>query len=300
MNGRSTSDAERLLARARDALQPGSGLAERVREGVRARALSELSAGSGERASSSPGSPRALLTPGPGSVQLLRPAAGVKRDIGKLVLVGALMGVVGFLLGSRVSQQRTADASASPARPTFALSSSAPPSPVETEPGRAGALADQRAPADGVALAATRAPDGAALPTSSSPSPQPRARSLVKPMRSQRPPVTSRSRAAPSNEHAELTLREILVLLQRADSAREEGRLGDASELLADIDRRAPGELLLEERLMAAVLLACSQGDSPRAARLAMQLGRLNSASIYAGRLAESCIERHGGPPSTR
>jgi hypothetical protein len=66
------------------------------------------------------------------------------------------------------------------------------------------------------------------------------------------------------------------------------GRL-EAQRLLADLDRKAPALLLLEERLVTRTPAARALGDSAAAHATLSQLEQLNADSIYRARLEGSC-----------
>lgn len=91
-----------------------------------------------------------------------------------------------------------------------------------------------------------------------------------------------------------LTLREVLMRLQRAHAALEQGRAALALIELAEIDRSG-SDLLREEREVTRVLALCASGDTEgaRAAARALSAG---PDSIYARRLESSCA----GAPTRR
>jgi hypothetical protein len=84
-------------------------------------------------------------------------------------------------------------------------------------------------------------------------------------------------------------LEAVLERLARAQRAQRDGLAGDALALLDEIDRRAPREMLRDERLVTRLLVACDLGDEQGAKRIAVELGEAMTSSIYASRLAESC-----------
>jgi hypothetical protein len=290
VNDSSMPAAEQVLEQARRSLNPASGVAERVREGLQTRVLSELAAGSRD-GSSSPTSPLPAL--------LTEPVLGARRVPGalgssRLVLVGAAaLGIIGFSLGVQVGhvqfeQWRALDSMQSvSARSNPAPSTAATPSSAETAPDRAPPAAP------------VRAPSGETPEARSSEPARTRTDSARRPGETRKAKRVASVSSSVASVRVELTLREVLALLERADAARSDGRWGDASEILSEIDRRAPPALLVEERLTAGVLVACSMGDHPRALRLAEQLSRENAATIYAGRLTESCVAAQAQRPAS-
>ena len=64
----------------------------------------------------------------------------------------------------------------------------------------------------------------------------------------------------------------------------------EARMWLGDLDRRAPREMLREERLATQVLAACALGDVVAARDAARQLEQQNSESMYRARLEGSCV----------
>jgi hypothetical protein len=296
VNGGSTPAAEQMLEQARRSLNPASGVAERVREGVQTRVLSELSAASRE-GSSSPPTP--LLAP------LTEPVAGARRapvafGSSKLVLLGAALGIIGFWLVLQVRQWQLGQL---PLRhgwaPGSMQSASAPhhPAPSAAATASSAEAGPDREPPATLARPAS----GETLETRTSQPARPQRERARRPAETHQAKRVASASSPVANVRVELTLREVLALLQRAEAARVDGRLGDASEILSEIDQRAPPALLVEERLTAGVLIACSMGDQPRALRLAERLNRENRATIYAGRLTESCVAaRAERPASTR
>jgi hypothetical protein len=293
VNGRSTLGAEQVLEQARRSLNPGPGVAERVREGVQTLLLSELAAGSRD-GSSSPPTP--LLAPP------IEPATAARRGPtalgnGKLVLLGAALGIIGFWLALHLGQLQVGQLQVGDeqAPDTTGSASTQPNPPPSTAAAPSSAEAADREPP------ATLARPGSVKTTetlSSEPA-QPRRESARRPAEIQKAKRVAATSSSVASVSGELTLREVLALLQRAEAARADGRLGDASEILSDIDQRAPPALLVEERLTAGVLVACSMGDHPRALRLRERLNRENSATIYAGRLTESCVAAQAERPSS-
>jgi len=94
---------------------------------------------------------------------------------------------------------------------------------------------------------------------------------------------------AAKDEGDGLSLGQALELLQRARSAQAAGRPNTALLVLSELDRRASGDMLTEERLLATVLVWCDLGNQHEANRLAQALRDKNQSSIYSRRLAHSC-----------
>jgi hypothetical protein len=59
---------------------------------------------------------------------------------------------------------------------------------------------------------------------------------------------------------------------------------------LGDLDRRAPPQLLLEERLVTKTLADCALGELAEARQTLRDLERANPESIYRARLEGSCV----------
>jgi hypothetical protein len=100
--------------------------------------------------------------------------------------------------------------------------------------------------------------------------------------------TVSRARAR-SSPRAAMTLRDALDLLLRAQSELHRGAAAEALGVLAELERRQPGALLREERLVTRVLALCELGEVARAQGSRQELESHHPASIYRGRLDASC-----------
>jgi hypothetical protein len=71
----------------------------------------------------------------------------------------------------------------------------------------------------------------------------------------------------------------------------------EARMWLSDLDRRAPPQLLLEERLVTRALADCAVGDVEAARATLRELEASNPESIYRARLEGSCVadQMHAG-----
>lgn len=103
-------------------------------------------------------------------------------------------------------------------------------------------------------------------------------------------PTSSSSRDEPTLAVQEFTFSEILSRLARAQRAQRRSEPALALALLDQIDSHAAPSVLREERLTARVLAACDAGDVPQAERAAAELSASAESSVYASRLAESCV----------
>jgi len=88
-------------------------------------------------------------------------------------------------------------------------------------------------------------------------------------------------------------LREALELLQRARAAVKLGTAGDAIDWLDQLERRKPGPLLEQERLITRTLALCALGEVSKARELRRELERLEPRSIYRGQLDASCAKEN-------
>jgi len=86
-----------------------------------------------------------------------------------------------------------------------------------------------------------------------------------------------------------LELSEALELLRRAEAAVRHSDGLEARMWLGDLDRRAPREMLREERLTTQVLAACALGDVAAAREAVLELEQSNPESMYRARLEGSC-----------
>jgi hypothetical protein len=202
----------------------------------------------------------------------------------KLIGVGAITGVCGFLLGFVVGQRTGTETGgpslSAPGQPAAAAA-------VGATPGVGERPALNPAPAEWKQLVPTPpksvpVPDTEAARLATTPSPNAAAERTSTPRK-----------PAPSAAAAQtLSFREALELLRRAQAAQRVGRAGEAFTHLDELDRRASDQLLREERLLTAVLASCDLGELERARRLAAELERQNPSSIYNGRLRNSCVGR--------
>lgn len=195
---------------------------------------------------------------------------------GKLAAVAAFTGAAGFALGFFVGRESSSVSSSSPAEVAAASSSIAAP------PSRP--LLDEPMPS---------APDGTAARVPAALAVEHDVPS-VGPVRAESAPRATRSRStgAPAPSTASTTpldLRQALALLRAAQSAQRDGRAGAALEQLAELDRRAPADMLAEERLVTRALALCDLNDVDAARQLALALRADNPSSIYQSRLRQSC-----------
>jgi hypothetical protein len=98
--------------------------------------------------------------------------------------------------------------------------------------------------------------------------------------------------AAVAAEPDSIGLREALQLLERAQAAVRLGTAGDALDWLAQLERRNPGVLLEQERLVTRALALCALGEVAQARDARRQLERLEPESIYRGQLDASCARK--------
>ncbi len=92
---------------------------------------------------------------------------------------------------------------------------------------------------------------------------------------------------------------EAVRLLQRAQRAVDASEPALAMFLLGELDTRFPRELLGEERAATRVLALCESGQTDRAHQVARELNLQSPSSIYAARIARSCVslaDNHTGP----
>jgi hypothetical protein len=298
---RGTVDPARLLDRARGYLEPVPGDEERVRLQI----VEQLSNESGFQRNQPP---------------LEFAAARRRLGMAHLAAVGVVAGVAGFLLGLSVDRgevvertehvpavEHATPAAAAPsdpspslpprAGPPAPLSAPSPPPPVTPQASAGAATAPPHVAkaARAAAIAPRKSP--AATPPSAAPEPTPatdpaatRAAALPSPAMSS---AAMSSAAMPPNRAA-LDLRAALGLLRRAEGQRQAGEPERALATLRELAQRAPA-LLVEERLVTAVLSECDLGHVERARALARDVARENESSIYARRLRSSCAAMAGG-----
>jgi hypothetical protein len=147
------------------------------------------------------------------------------------------------------------------------------------------------------AAAREQPPDAASQQPAAMPSPQPagpveRRRGSPARARAHEPP--------PPVERVEHTFLEALRLLQRSQRALEGGDVAFAMSLLDELDARFPARVLAEERQVARALGWCALGDEAQAARVGSRLLLDNPQSIYATRLARSCVRPASGGAAER
>jgi len=242
---------ELVLQRVRATADPPPGSFRRVLSGVERQVVG--SAPDLHDAGAAPPDPAPLpaLSPPLAAVTPRAWAPHVAR-LGRWVVFGLATGGVGYLWGSQGSAPVSLQHSAV--------------APVE-----------QRSVAPPIALSP---PQPSAL---SEPDPAPRLT------------PSAQLRAAPSRHRAvarssePLGLHEALQLLSRAQSVLRRGWPERALELLAELEQRQPGELLLEERRVTRILALCELGEVDQAQAARQELGSGPASSIYAGRLAASC-----------
>jgi hypothetical protein len=190
----------------------------------------------------------------------------VRTALPWVVLGGALIGVLGFWLGQSAGH-------AAGRRELLSEQTTAIVTPLSEAPAAA-------------ALAV------AALPsTADSERPAPRGEGPARRARAARPAKHSEphalSLAQPSL--AALSFREVLEQLRRARRQLDSGQPTASLILLSELDRGA-GEILREEREVTRVLSLCGAGQNEAARRAAALLSSASPRSIYAMRLARSCV----------
>jgi hypothetical protein len=225
------------------------------------------------------GSPAATDAPGP--LPALAPAAApgaslavsgglrLSTQLSVLLAFGAATGVGGYLLGRSESEQRQHQ----PVAVEVAAVQLAPSVAAPVPPSSA-AVVEPAAPGATEQVAIAPAPD---------------ARKRAPERRAVR--VAQRDVAATGTQPSgTLTLGEALDLLRNAEAAVRNSDGLQARMLLGDLDRRAPAEMLLEERLVTLVLAACALADEPAAREASSRLWQLNPESLYRARLESSCV----------
>jgi hypothetical protein len=103
--------------------------------------------------------------------------------------------------------------------------------------------------------------------------------------------------ATPPPAPPALNFREVLEQLRRAREQLRNGQATMSLLVLSELDRSA-GEVLREERETTRVLALCSAGQDKAAREAAARLEQLSPRSIYATRLANSCVVDAEGAPS--
>ncbi len=255
MNPRGALSAEQVLERVRGSKEPTPADAARNLAALEARL--EL-AGSGARMRS--GARRWPLV----------------ARAGKFAAFGLATGVVGYWIGRADAPPRPVQ---SPAERPVATTPATAPLPVE---GAVTALDEPLHAPEPPAVEVEQATPRRALA-------RPAARAVSHP--SQPPSVEPPHQRLPRQGLPQqgLELGEALELLRRAESAVRHSDGLQARMWLSDLDRRAPRDLLREERLASAVLASCVLGEVAAAREALAALEQTNPQSMYRSRLDSSC-----------
>ena len=300
--------AEQLLARTRAVAQPRGEDAARNLASIEERLGISLPAsstatpgveapGAAGIASREVAPPSALLEQrrAPGAApSAARAGLTLAVKAGLVLSFGLMTGVVGNLIG-RAETQANRDHAALDAL-TGAASRGLPAEPVRSEetatssarlpaaqPSELGASVVPATEATRPTEAArARAIDGEQAPVSD---------------RRQRASAASSSRTVapravpqPAPKADVFDLSEALELLRRAEAAVRRSDGLEARIWLTDLDRRAPRNVLVEERLVTSTLADCLLGDVEAARATLRELEASNSESIYRARLEGSCV----------
>jgi len=276
MNKLPSHPADRLLARVRGAAPDASerahvltGLEQRIRDGaVIDLALAEVPFAAARLARAS----------GRSAATISSRALVVLRWVG----FGLVMGALGYWWGRHDAHEATIVVASAPSVAAITPASSIASPAIGDVPrppasGVARSTSIEHAPAD---IGKPRAPS----PTSASPAAA----------KSRSPARRPAPRAQLASAEATLTLAQALELMRRAEAELRAGDASAARVVLGELDRRAPGKLLREERLVARALAACLDGDVSAAQRYAAQLIAESPSSIYRGRLEGSCANDSG------
>jgi hypothetical protein len=209
--------------------------------------------------------------------------------VGILAAFGVSMAAIGYGLGTRARDTSLEDTGriSSPAALTR---SELPPAARSAAPALLPAPAHEGAAAHESAATPTRPAARTAVPPPAVSEPL-RARRAgtrrgVEASESAPPPAAVAPEASP------IQLREALQLLERAQTAVRLGTAGDALDWLARLERRNPGPLLEQERLVTRALALCALGEVTQAREARRQLEALEPASIYGGQLDASCAKK--------
>jgi hypothetical protein len=261
-------EIERGLSQLRDEASPSVGDKQRIRAKVAAVLDISPPAAPPEQPR---GQERTALSSGP--------VASLARRVGRWLGAGVCFGLIGltagFWLGRRAEPaagERPVAADTTRAERTVAVT------PVAASSNRQAAVipnveADIEA-ADAVATtAARRAPAPPAA---------------VVPVPHKKRPVGPR---ADEKRRAPFTLGEGLELLAQAERALHADDPALSLAVLGDLDRRAPQDMLRQERLMTQALACCAMRDTPGAVAVRQQLQREFPNSIYARRLERACAD---------
>lgn len=275
-----TSLVDAVLQRVRATADPPLGSASRVLSGVE-RQLAGSTQGqhhegnAPQRDLSPPALSPAALSPPLVTPQLRAWAPHVAR-LGRWVVFGLATGGVGYFWGS----QRAATAPVQQVAPAAVQHGAAAPAEQRSaEPSVAPSPPAQSAPSQ---------PDSIPPPMPDPARAEPNARGVGD--AAERGAVAPARRRAATRPRERIELREALQLLTRAQSVLRRGWPERALELLGELEQRQPGELLLEERLVTRILALCELGEGDQAKALRQQLSPGPASSIYAGRLAASCV----------
>lgn len=271
--------SDRLLAGARAGAEPGSEDAARNLASIEAR-LGLLDAGSGPGGRTAHGREPSARAPEPVRAplrELRAPLAAVRHaalvKVGLVLSFGLTTGVVGYWIGRTESPERQDALESVPPRAPAANAPSARTDSVT-------ASSPASAPGDSPAAAIASSEPAAAAPASVPPRAKPRAHI---------PAARGAARAVAETTPA-FTLSDALDRLRHAEGAVRRSDGLEARMWLGDLDRRAPREMLREERLVTQTLAECVLGDTVAAAESLSQLEQTNPESIYRARLEGSCV----------
>jgi hypothetical protein len=280
MNKPEALSAEQILERVRGSMVPPRADAARNFAGIEARL--GLSGSGALPAGQGLGSSAALVA-----------ARGLplSAQLAVLVSFGLAAGMVGYGMGRSAVMERSAVERSAVER-----------SAVDPPPGASAVALVQPAAALGaeqaVAPAATAsgaAPAPVASPQAVARAQTPRASNIQSaslrrhPARPVAPAVLHRATSPAITKSNAFELSEALELLRRAEAAVRHSDGLEARMWLGDLERRAPREMLREERLATGVLAACALGDVAAARAALLELEQSNPESLYRARLEGSC-----------
>jgi hypothetical protein len=271
-------ELERLLSAARDAAEPSDDNRTRVTRALALALPGTLVTDSFAPPESDLGSSGAALK------SPLEPVTSAASSVSGIWLAagGAAIGVIGFWLGHSVGRAETQHEMRALTRAVAQVSAS--PAPVAPTPALVPVV-----PALAPEVPAQPEPAAAEL-ASAPPAPAPRA--LPKPRAAQVLRAATPPPAPPA-----LNFREVLEQLRRAREQLRNGQATMSLLVLSELDRSA-GDVLREERETTRVLALCAAGQDKAAREVAAQLEQLSPRSIYASRLANSCVVVAQGSPS--
>jgi hypothetical protein len=301
MNARNSNSADEILERVRGAMVPTEGAATRNFAGIEAR-LGLASSGAlplntehtvGPETGAGNGASSVAPKRAQRATSATRHGPTLAARIGRLASFGLATGLVGYLLGR------------SQVTPPAAVIVPAIVAPVAVVPSAAPALESLNVvPSDSLregvsgaspAAAVEEAPTRSAKPLAMSEGVPQRSRARTAP-RAMLQRAAASARAAPAAADPGLQLGEALELLRRAESAVQNSDGLEARMWLGDLDRRAPREMLREERLATSVLADCVLGDVTAARAALTELEQANAASLYRARLATRCAAPASSP----